>query len=425
MSFWCFVFAAVFFGVAAQGETNGFAEFSVSNSQSYIREQSQAFTNQAGAGVEAFYTLARLQNRLGHQDEAENLARKALEYDISRADIQSFLGRIYTVEGRFEDAANSFRKSLIFDQKNAGTYRLLGLVLDQAGDHEGALKAISTSVELNPSDPAAQLVFGRLLLDRGDAKGALSHLQKSCQLDPASVNSFYVLSQAQRQIGDTAAADKTTQVFQRLREQDSKDMAAQDKAYNDQKELRSSVAGFHTDAAELFLAQGKDDLAEAQLKQAIRVAPDSDKACEMLARIYVKSGALASAREVYESLARANPGEAMVHLRLGAMLVKLKDYPAAITELKKVLEIDPNQSQAITDLALVYMGTRRELPEALELTRRCLKLQPIAENYDLVAQASSLNGLMEEARTASADAMRLDPTNMLYIEHNRRLNMKR
>ncbi len=419
------MFAALIFGIAVQGETNAISDFSVSNSQNYVREQSQAFTNQAGVGSDTFYTLARLQNRLGHQDEAEKLARAALGYDITRADIQSFLGRIYTTEGRFEDAETCFRKALLFDRKNAVTYRLLGLVLDQSGDHEGALKAIRTSVELNPSDAASQLVLGRLLLDRGNAKDAVGPLQKACQLDPTSINSFYVLYQAQTQVRDTIAAAEAMKTFQRLKEGENKDLIAQDKSYNDQKETRDNIAEFHIDAAELFLAQGKDNLAEAQLKQAIHVAPDYDKASQMLAAVYLKTGVLSSAREVYENLARSQPTQPMNFVRLGAILVKLKDYPAAIVAFNKALEIDPKQPDALRDLILIYMSTRRQLSEALELGRRFLEVQPTAANYDLVAQILSLNGKLDEARSASSKAMLMDPTNTLYLEHNRRLSMKR
>jgi tetratricopeptide (TPR) repeat protein len=104
--------------------------------------------------------------------------------------------------------------------------------------------------------------------------------------------------------------------------------------------------------------------------------------------------------------------------------VRLKDYASAVNDFKRALELDPNQFDALNDLARVYLGTRRELPEALALSRRCVTLQPTAANYELLAETSYLNGQVNEARAASTQAVRMDPTNAVYLEHDRRFNRK-
>jgi tetratricopeptide (TPR) repeat protein len=350
------VLAGAGFCWCACGETIVFPEFTVPAAQSYLQAQSSSFQSQAGAGAESCFVLARLQNNLGHQDEAERLARQALGFDPNHADIHSFLGRIFLGEGRLEDAAASFRKALELDPKVSGNYRRLGMVLDQLGDHDGARKAFSACLELAPNDATAQLMLGRLLLDQGDPADAIGHLKKACELDGTSVNAFYVLSQAQNKIGDKEAARQTLNTFQQLRVGDKASLIAQDALYDNDKQMRHVAEQFHMDAADFFFEHGRQDLAESHLKQAIVVAPGEIQACEILARIYIRG--------------------------------------------------------------------RRELPEALELSRRCVTLQPTAANYDLVAQACYLNGQSDEARAASAQAVRLDPGNAAYLEHNRRLNAK-
>jgi tetratricopeptide (TPR) repeat protein len=343
-------------GWCAWGETVVFPEFTVASAQSYLQAQALAFQAQAGAGDQTYFLLARLQNRLGHQDEAERLARQALGCDPKRADIQSFLGKIFLAEGRLQEAADSFRKAVELDPKAAGDYRRLGMVLDQLGDHEGARKAFSAGLDLAPADATGQLMLGRLLLDHGAAKEAISHLEKACQLDGTSVNAFYVLAQAQTQIGDKEAARETLQTFQRLRVGDKESLLAQDANYDNEREMRHVTAGFHLDAADFFFERGRKDLAEAHLKQATQVAPAESQACEILAQLYLQG--------------------------------------------------------------------RRELPAALTLCRRCVSLQPTAAHYDLLARACFLNGQNDEARAASARAVRLDPNQAVYREHYRRFNEK-
>jgi tetratricopeptide (TPR) repeat protein len=349
-----FLLAGAGFARRATGNDIDFPGFTVASAQNYLQAQAQAFQTEAGAGADAFYLMARLQNKLGHQDEAERLGRQALGCDPKRAEIDSFLGRIFLSEGRLEEAAASFRKALELNPKAAGDDRRLGMVLDQLGDHEGARKAFSAALELAPADAAAQLVLGRLLLDHGEAKEAVSHLEKACQLDGTSVNGFYVLAQAQNQIGDKEAARKTLETFQRLRVSDRESLLTQDAQYNNEKEMRRIAAGFHTDAAAFFFERGRKDLAEIHLRQATIVAPAEGQAYEILARL--------------------------------------------------------------------YLAEHRQLPEALNYSRRCVSLQPTPAHYDLLAQACNLNGLSEEARAASAQAVRLDPGNAAYLAHLRRLN---
>jgi tetratricopeptide (TPR) repeat protein len=348
--------AGLSFGSLARSETIVFPEFTVPTAQTYLVAQSAAFESRAGAGADTYFLLARLQNHLGHQDAAERLARQALGFDSRRADIHSFLGRIFLGDGRLEEAADCFRKSLALDPKAAGDHRRLGMVLDQLGDHEGARKALSAAIDLTPTDATAQLMLGRLLLDQGKAVEAISHLEQACKLDGTLINAFYVLSQAQGQVGDKGAAAESLKSFQRLRVGEKENLVTQDARYDDDKEMRRLAARFHTDVADYFFERGREDLAEAHLKQAVHVAPDDAQAYILLARI--------------------------------------------------------------------YLNARRELPHALELCRRCVTLQPSPANFDLLAQVCFLNGRSDEARDASAQAVRLDPRNPVYADHARRFSQK-
>ncbi len=414
--------AGLSLGPWARGDTVIFPVFTVATTQSYLEAQASAFQVQAGAVAETYFLPARLQSRLGHQDEAERLARQALGFDPKRAEIHSFLGRLFLGQGRLEEAAGSFRKSVEFNPKAADDYRRLGLVLDQLGDPEGARKAIAAGIDLAPTDATAQLMLGRMLLDQGETGEALSHLEKACQLDGTAVNAFYVLSQAQTKAGDKAAARETLKTFERLREQEKKNLAAQDADYDNEKEMRSIAADFHTGVSAFFFEHGRSDLAEAHLRQAVKIAPGEVENYEMLAGFYLQTGAPDQARGVYEDLVRLRPRHAAYRASLGALLARKKDDIRAVEELKKALELDPHELEALNTLARIYLRTRRELPEAVSLCRRCVSLQPTAAHYDLLAQACQLNGESDEARAASAEAVRLDPGQAAYREHYRQFN---
>lgn len=379
------------------------------------------FQAQAGEVPETYFILARLQNRLGHQDQAERLARLAFERDPHRADIQSFLGELFIQEDRLQEAARCLRQALELDPKRAVDHRRLGMVLDRLGDRPGAREEFAAGIRLAPGDATTQLLMGRLLLDEKQPAEAAAHLSKACQLDPASGNAFYVLSQAQAQLGDQNASQENLKTFQRLKQKEKQTLVADDAAYDDRKVMRSVAAGFHTDAGTFFFQQGRADLAEAHLRQAMRIDTNDVRPCEMLAPYYLRTGALPSAREMYENLVRLRPKQAAYHVNLGTVLLRLKEYPAAAEELKRALELDPKQPEALNNLARFYLGARRDLPEALALCRRLIDLEPTAANYDLLAQVCYASGRTNDARAASAQAVERDPNNPIYRERQRRL----
>jgi hypothetical protein len=75
----------------------------------------------------------------------------------------------------------------------------------------------------------------------------------------------------------------------------------------------------------------------------------------------------------------------------------------------------------LNNLTRFFLSTRQSLPEALELSRRLVKVDPNAANYDLLAWACYANGQTNAARAASAESVNKDPNNRAYRERLRRL----
>ncbi|HSA03865.1 MAG TPA: tetratricopeptide repeat protein, partial [Candidatus Paceibacterota bacterium] len=73
------------------------------------------------------------------------------------------------------------------------------------------------------------------------------------------------------------------------------------------------------------------------------------------------------------------------------------------------------------NLVRFHLGARLNPAEALEWCRRLVAIQPTAANYDLLAWALYANGRIQEAREATAEAVRKDPQNPVYQERQRRL----
>jgi len=264
-------------------------------------------------------------------------------------------------------------------------------------------------------------LLGRLLLDQGQPREALSQLKRATEIDAGLANAYYALYQAQQQLGDADAAKKTLETFQQLKQKEKAAMDKQNSAYDNDQLMRGLTADFHSEAGKLLSRQGKTTLAEAHLQQAIRVAPQEPRGYETLGEFYIKQSRLQQARKVFEDLVRLRPNQVGYRVNISTLLLQLKDYAAAVKELKLSLELDPNEPTALKNLAQLYLNTHQDLPEALALCQRLVAIEPAAANYGLLGAACYQNGKTNEAIEATAKALEKDPSNPVYSERLRRL----
>lgn len=403
------------------GETNSFPKFNDESAGDYLKNMIRQVQDRVGDGPEANFVLARIQSQLGDTTEAERLIKRALENHPNNPEMQVFLAGIYIHQDRGEEAASLLRRALESKPGIPGGYSRLGMLLERLGDREGAQRAFERAVIQTPQDATALFLLGKMLLDQDKAREASVHLRKACQWDPGLASAFYVLARAQTQMGELDAAQQTLKRFQVLKQKEKAYFDEKKKGYDDRQVMRVLAAGFHTDVAGLYHRRQELDLAEAHARQAVLINPREPQGYEILVAILAQKGRLQEARAACDTLVRLQPERIIHRLNLSAFLLQLKDYPAAVAELKRALEMDPKHEQALDHLARIYLGTRQELPEALDLCRRLVEIQPSAANYDLLGWACYANSMTNEARSAAAQAVEKDPQNAAYRDRLHRL----
>ncbi len=418
--FVCFA-AFLFIANPVWAESSNFPEYQDQAARDYLQKLGNLIENQAGSSVDTRLLQARLQVQLGQKDAAERTVRECLAADSQRAEIPSQLADLCIQQDRLEEAAKYLRLAVERDARISGGYRRLGMVLDRLGKPAEARGAFEQAVKQTPDDPTAQLLLGRWLLDHDKAGEAIPHLAQACRLDPDLANAHYVLAEACTRQGDTETAQAHRRTFQLLKQQEKTAMDAENAAYDDAQAMRAAAAACHVDAASILMEQQQVPLAEAHLRQAIKIAPKHAESYPLLASLCLKSGRPGEARGLLEELVRLKPNSALCQLNLGTLLMQLKDYPAAVRAWRKSLELDPQLTEACHNLARYYLSTSQELTQSLLLCRRLVELQPSAANYDLLGWALYANGHREAARAAAATAVEKDPGNPAYQERLRRL----
>jgi tetratricopeptide (TPR) repeat protein len=407
--------------VGAVDHAPEFPSFQPHAARDYLNAVARGLQTESEATAEMDFVRARLKSQLGEKEAAEKLARQALEKQPNRAEIHSFLAGLYIQQDRLDEAAPCLRRALELKPENPGEYRRLGMVLDRLGDRSGAQEAFTQAVRRGPEDATARLLLGRLLLDTDRVKEALPHFQEAVRLDPKLAGAYYGLSQAQHRLGDADGALASRQRFQELKLAEKGELDSIHQTYQDDSAMRTIAASFHAEVAGLFVQRRQAPLAEAHLRQAIRIAPQEPRPYEMLATLMLQSGRLREARGVCEDLVRHWPDQALYRVNLGTLLLQLREFPAALSELRRAVELDPRQPLALHNLARLHLESRQNPGEALALARRLVEVQPIAPNFDLLGWASFANGDLEAARSAASQAVARDPTNTVYRERYQKL----
>ena len=408
---------------SAEAQTNALPQFQVKTAREYLHSFCAVVPVELGTNADALYFQARLASYLGDKKEAERFAGQALELQKNRADIAVFLADMLIREDRMDEALVLLRKAVRADANIDGGQRRLGMVLERLGDRPGAGAAFSAAVSVNPKDGTARMLLGKYLMEQGDLKEALTNLEMACQLDPDSANPYYPLFQVQGKLGDKEAADKTLKKFRELKkiETAGQGMLTDNGDKDNEANLRSSTAGFHIELANLLLKKGQEVLMEDHLRRAIQIDPAQPLAYQLLANWYLQKSRLPEARSLFEELTRLQPKDVSVRVNLGTLLLQLKDYPAAVEQLKAALELEPTQVQALNNLARHYLTARQQLPEALALCQRLVANDPQAASYDLLGHACYLKCKTNEALKALGTAVEKDPANAAYRQRYDRL----
>jgi len=132
----------------------------------------------------------------------------------------------------------------------------------------------------------------------------------------------------------------------------------------------------------------KNDLVAAfdMLSPALKQRPNDSQAVSSLARMYAASGNTQKARELYEPLIKADPGNAKLQLGLADIALQGRDFDLAEQSVKKALELEPGVPQTLTASARIYRGMGKT-GEAGKLLRKAIEIED-SQRQDIYVAAA-------------------------------------
>jgi tetratricopeptide (TPR) repeat protein len=181
------------------------------------------------------------------------------------------------------------------------------------------------------------------------------------------------------------------------------------KKYPNDRTLRSVRASLMADL-------GKTDQAVAETKKLLNGKDDRDTYLA-LANIYEKAKnypETAKALDAAEKLSTTKDDKETIHFTRGAMYERMKKYPEAEAEFRKVLEVNPDSASALNYLGYMLADRNERLGEAQDYIKKALDREPNNGAYldSMGWVLFRLNKLpeAEEKLRQALDVMSKDPT---------------
>lgn len=291
-------------------------------------------------------SAARAQLVLGGLTDDDDERRKAYDKAVELAprDVEArrTRGLFNLVKDRFREARSDLEVAIEEDPNQGSLHEAIGMVYLMEQKLEEAQKAFDKAIEVNPRAPTALLQRARVLALRGDRPEAIADLDKAIQMDPDEAIPLVLRARILQQAGETEKASS--------------------------------------------------DLEKVLAKQ-----PDHPAALELRGLIAAEKGDFVAAIRDFRRLLERHDNDAIVHGQLGMLHLAAKQPRAAIKEFTRSIEIDPKQftSWRGRSDAEISIGDH---PAALADLEKALELEPDDDGV--------LNNLAWLLATSPDDAIR-------------------
>jgi len=287
-------------------------------------------------------------------------------------------------------AAQEFRAILRLDPANASAHANLGVIAYDANDYAQASQEFRAALKLQPKLWNAQVFLGMSELRRGNTQEATP-----------------ILQEAYRHVQDAGVRNRV-----------AADLIALSYKANDLNQavdiLRELEKARPSDPATLYMAyRTYSDLAAQHLAKLAEAAPESAQMHEVLGQLSASQDDFPEAVAQYRKALELDPGLPGVHFELGQMiLANSTEEPAraeAESELKLALAFDPGNSES--EYLLGEIEWLRSKPEeALKHYQKALALRPDYVDAQIAAgKALARLGDAEGALKFLSDAVAVDP----------------
>jgi Flp pilus assembly protein TadD len=401
----------------------------------------------AQTSIDAYYDflMARHLEASGDAKGAQAQLEKAIAADPNSAEVRAELAAFYLRRDDGDNAERVAKEALQLDDDNSEAHRVLGMMYaahsEDTGRGQGAQAAAAELVKqaivhlervtVNPAgltDLNLQYTLGRLYTRNGQADKAIQALTRVVNENPLSVQGRLSLAQAY------VVAHDMTNAIRALEEivEDEPRVANMLGQFQEQAGRLKDAADSYTKALAVApnsrelkvrriaaLLGAKDFQRAAEFAaQAQMQHPDDLRFTQLRAHALEEMGDAARAITVLEPAAKANPNDAATQLALADLYSMAGRKQEAERTVRQLVALEPGNADALNYLGYLLADSGKQLDEAIRLVRRALDLEPNNPNYlDSLGWAYYRRGDYDQAEKFIVPAAQQMPRNATVQEH--------
>jgi tetratricopeptide (TPR) repeat protein len=273
---------------------------------------------------------------------------------------------------------------------------LLGRAQHRAGNSPAALATLKPLADKLPADPSTlgdprpaagiAVEYGSLLLEGGHAAEAVAVLEKATRLYPTSRDAWQALAKAYDAAGRKADAVKARTQAEQITLAASRPAgqapshpapAPQRQAAPAPAQAQAGTPDLSPDlqAAVQLISQNRLPEALTQVRKVLATMPNNLPARAIELRLLLSLNRADEALHLTEEGLRKHPNDADMVYQRGVIQMARKSWAAAEKDLRHSLELNPEHTGAMNDLAVLLIKQGRK-PEAQTLLQKVLAINP-------------------------------------------------
>jgi tetratricopeptide (TPR) repeat protein len=297
------------------------------------------------------------------------------------------LGYAFAGVKRLDDAKNEFSRAIALDPKMAAAHLNLGLVLIDS-DPATAAESFRHAAELQPTESRPRFLAGFGLEHAGKIPEAIEQYRASLALSPRDYEAHFALGRVLLRSGDATAAEEQFRAAIASRADSAPAKLGLGSALLTQKKyeaasdvlaeylkLAPADRSAHFDRASTLLYLNRYDDALAELDLSAGGSAPTAETLKMRGEIFMQQKKWKETGDTLKQALSLAPQDSEIAEWIGHADIELKEYPAAVGILEQVHAHNPQDADALRDLADAFF-LNENYGQALEAMARLAKLEP-------------------------------------------------
>jgi len=348
----------------------------------------------------AWYSLARL-FQSNRPLKAIEIYERLLDRQGDSWELLLQVAELYSSLGRFDEAAERYRRLLDLDPSNRLLRRQLAETYGRAGKSDEAVAILKSLLELDDTDPEVVAILADVYLDKQEYDKAVALYEKLLETEAEN-------PQIQMRVGiayfgqiqsDSTFLPKARATFERASRLLSNDWRP------------FWYLGAIADM------EGNDTLALRYFESVTGMQGGTIEAWWFVGTHYFDRNEHGKVVETMEKARKLFPQDFRVYLLLGLSYSRLGQNEPAVENLRHSLQLNPNDVNTLSSLALTLDGMKR-YEESDSLYEKALEIDPtshlVLNNYGYSLAERGIQ--LDRALKMATEAVNADTGNSSYLD---------